>query len=77
MTELELMFDSLFISMADGRVMAGHDDSEKFMKRVVELEGENQRLRDAIKNHKDAHEGDEMWLIPADRELWAALKEKE
>ena len=45
--------------------------------RFAELEAENQRLREAIQEHKDAHVGEELWVIEPDRKLWAALEEGE
>jgi len=77
MTELELMFDSLFISMADGRVMAGRDDSEKFMKRVVELEGENQRLRELLTKAYERLLDLEMHYTQLEDDIAAVLQEKE
>ena len=43
-------------------------------KRIAELEAENERLRYAIQEHKDAHVGEEIWVIGPDKKLWAALE---
>ena len=53
-----------------------HPTEVSLKQRIAELEAENQRLRDAIQTHKDAYKDEVIWVIPADKELWATLQEK-